>query len=134
MIYSVPHTGTHFLMKLLGMKAKHYDGMPEEDLIISPIRDPWETYVSWVSRGRDQDFDKPWRIFNEAWEAKEVLILPIDHKDRDNCLETLGKRLNMQLRTNWIPENTGNPKEVEKIDLSHIYSLPVVRGYYEQRT
>lgn len=133
-IYSVPHTGTYFLIVLLGIKARHYDTMPEAGgLIISPIRDPWQTYRSWVTRGRSlAGFDRAWRNFNAAFERLDVAVVPIDTPDRDEHLAALSERLERDLSTDWAAENVGPPAvEIARLTLDHIYNLPVVQKYYE---
>ena len=68
-ICSVPHTGTNFLHQLIsnaGFQCR--TGHTFREGGICPIRDPWETYVTWVSRGRDTDlFEQAWREFDEAY-------------------------------------------------------------------
>jgi|TARA_R100000501_G_C2617966_1_gene111452 hypothetical protein len=134
-IYSIPHTGTHFVQRLLGVKAKHVEGWKKTDeLIILPIRDPWTTYVTWVSRGRDQDFKEKWFLLNEIYETQDTLVLPIDTKDREMQLSKISARIGKDLETDWKPINNGPRKEVEYIDLSDVYKLPVVDRFYGSKT
>ena len=131
-IYSVPHTGTHFLKKLTGLHALHYNSdIGENEIIISPIRDPFDTWQSWQRRGSEQDFFTPWFNFSQAWEQLDVTVLPIDTPDRDKHLKALSIKLSTELYTDWMPENSKAGPDVElTVDLSSIYALPVVREYY----
>tara|TARA_R110000803_G_scaffold210685_1_gene283167 strand:- start:4844 stop:5407 length:564 start_codon:yes stop_codon:yes gene_type:complete len=138
-LFSVPHTGTHFLKQLLEsaglqVRARHWEGWSKTDQqIVAPIRNPYDTFVSWVNRGRDQDFLEKWQIFNEAYETQDLLILPIDTNDRDKRLRTFSAELGIKLDTDWTPVNQGNNQEIGFMDLSEVYNLPVVKQFYTQR-
>ena len=138
-LFSVPHTGTHFLKQLLEsageqVRARHWEGWSKTDQqIIAPIRNPYDTFVSWVNRERDQDFLEKWQIFNEAYETQDLLILPIDTNDRDKRLRSLGAKLGLRLQTDWTPVNQGNNQDIGYVDLSEVYDLPVVKQFYSQQ-
>ena len=94
-IISIPYTGTHFIKNLLesaGLKvrARHVEAWePTPDLIIAPIRNPLDVYISWISNERDQDFFKKWKDFNKMFEEQNLFILPLDTEDRDDYLAEL---------------------------------------------
>jgi hypothetical protein len=136
-LISIPHTGTHFLKKILenaGFKLniKHIEGWkPMDELIVSPLRDPYETYVSWVSRERDQDFTEKWHMFNDMYEAQNVEVVPIDTDNKRDHLKRLGDKLDTILTTDWKPVNSSGKKvKVDWVDLKEIYDLPVVKQFY----
>ena len=138
-LYSVPHTGTHFLKGVLEsageqVRARHWEGWtPTDETIVAPIRNPYDTFVSWVNRERDQDFLEKWEIFNKAYETQNLLILPIDTNDRDKRLRTLGAELGLKLQTDWTPVNQGNNQDIGYVDLKEVYELPVVKQFYKQQ-
>jgi hypothetical protein len=135
-IISIPYTGTHFIKNLLesaGLKvrARHVEAWePTPDLIIAPIRNPLDVYISWISNERDQDFFKKWKDFNKMFEEQNLFILPIDTEDRDCYLAELSSVLGVKLKTDWKPINQKVRRGVETVDLSEVYSLPVVRKFY----
>ena len=138
-IYSIPHTGTHFLKDLLEksgltVKALHIEGWkPTKEHIINPIREPFKTWVTWESRNREQDFKIRWLLLDEIYRTQDVSIIPIDTDDRDKHLQDLSKRLNLELYTEWKPVSSQPHKAVKKIDLKEIYYLSVVKKYYSNQ-
>ena len=138
-IWSIPHTGTHFLKHLLEnagieCKARHFSGWElTDDLVIAPIRDPKKTLQSWIARGREQDFNEMWQIFDTAFQTQNMFILPIDTQCRDKELIELSKILGVELKTDWEPLNKGISNNDETGDLSSIYNLSVVKKYYSTK-
>ncbi len=138
-LFSVPHTGTYFLKGVLedaGFKvhARHWEGWRlSGDLIVAPIRNPYDSFTSWVSRQRNQNFQEKWDMFNKAYESDQrMIIVPIDTHDRDVHLKRLSNFLNTDLATDWTPVNSAKVSDVGPVDLSDIYSLPVVKKFYNQ--
>ena len=134
LIRSIPHTGTHFLMHLIeshGMtpRTKHVNGWEGEECIC-PIRDPYETYCSWATRERQQDFTQQWLFLNEIYTQNKGIFLPIDTEDRDKYLDRLSDHLKVKLTTDWKPQNSLEGDKLRpKVDLSTVYDLPIVRGF-----
>jgi hypothetical protein len=138
-LFSVPHTGTHFLKEVIEsagvpVKARHVEGWSmTDDLVVCPIRNPLDTYKSWIARGRDQDFTEKWNLLNTIYKEQQPLIIPIDTDERDRFLKMLGILLGKTLTTDWSPVNKGiNKKQDVDVDLSDVYSLQVVRDFYGQ--
>jgi len=138
-LFSVPHTGTLFLKGVIersgiDVRARHWEGWePSDELIVAPIRNPYDTYVSWVSRGRDQDFKEKWEIFNDAFMSNQkMVIVPIDAHNRDDYLNLLSNALGVTVKTDWTPVNIAASKDIGPVDLSDIYNLPVVKQFYTQ--
>lgn len=131
-ICSVPHTGTNFLHQLIsGAGFQCRTGHTFRDGGICPIRDPWETYVTWVSRGRDTDlFEAAWREFDEAFHDLDLFVLPIDTKKRELQLSNLERMLKVDLPTDWKAVESGERVKVTKKPLKRIYDLPLVKKYY----
>lgn len=141
-IRSVQHTGTNFLDQLLRdngwyVRATHWTSKLREGLTISPIRDPWMTYVTWISTRRNESYLGQWKLFNEAYlNNPDLWIVPVDTQDRDEHLQALAERLKCSLTTDWKPQNTHERLPVERTDkvndlLNEVYNLPVVRKFYE---
>lgn len=137
-IYSVQHTGSRFIKSILlnhgwdFVDVKHYQTPYFTDgLCISPIRNPWDAYISWVSRGRCEDFYQAWHNFNETFlKNPDLWIVPVDTLNRDKYLRALSYRLDCDLSTDWMPVGCGPRKQVKNIDLTEIYQLPIVRKFY----
>ena len=140
-LFSVPHTGTHFVQSLLkryGVETdlRHYgDGViPRNEVIVSPLRDPWMCWVTHYSRGRTLDqFYEAWIEFNRYAQNPNVYLLPLDTNNRETYLANLSKRLNKRLSTNWIPVSGGERKKPDEIDLSEVYNLDIVKMFYEPK-
>lgn len=142
-VRSVQSTGSHFIMKLLRrngfhVNLHHFDKHQTEGLVVCPIRDPWDTYVTWKSKkygDKFNDYDTQWCRFNQAWlDNDELFVLPIDISHRLRYLVKLGKVLDTRLTTDWKKEGSIPHIQVEKVDLSHIYELPVVRKFYGEHS
>lgn len=138
-IISVPHTGTNFLNKLvtdagfMTVRCHHWQkkDLDKEGLILSPIRDPWKTWITWQSRNRQDDFFESWFLFNQVYQENPYLfILPIDTPAKFDYLKMLSCMLKVDIQTDWSPVESQPHKEVVKKDLSAIYNLSVVKKFY----
>ncbi len=142
-VYSVQHTGTNFIHKVLmdagwNCRVTHWTSANVEidGIVISPMRDPWKTYITWVSRQRKEDFLGQWKLYNKAFVRNPNLyIVPIDTEDREEHLSRLSKKLKCELNTDWKPVESRNRVPVERTEavnkiLDEVYSLPVVRKFY----
>ena len=137
-IRSVQHTGTGFIDDMLSkagwkVRTTHYTESTVKDrgLIISPIRNPYDCYVTWISRKRTEDFFQTWRWFNEMYlENPDLIVVPIDTEDREDHLQNLCKKLKCHIVTNWKPVNSEPREDVKPINLDEIFKLDVVRKYY----
>ena len=137
-IYSVQHTGSKFIKHVLLSHGwdfcdiKHYQQTYFTDsLCVSPIRNPKDAYISWISRGKTEDFYKYWCNFNDTYlNNTDLWIVPVDTPDRDYHLSKLSDRLDCKLSTDWQPVGCGPRENVPVIDLSAVYDLPVVKNFY----
>lgn len=137
-IFSVPHTGTHFVKELLEahglqVKAKHVEGYKDdEEIIILPVRDPEATCKSWSARGRRDGFIERWEKLNEISQNPNAHILPIDTDDRDEYLKALSKVLNVELNTDWYPVNQFNRIGQVDINIDEVYAIPLIKSLYRK--
>lgn len=137
-IRSVQHTGTNFIHKVLmdagwNCRATHWTNANVKDtgLMISPIRNPKDVWVTWCSRDRQEDFNHMWSLFNQVYlENPNLFIVPVDTEDREDYLNLLSQRLKCDLKTDWTPVESREHKNYMDRDLSNIYELPVVRKFY----
>ena len=152
MVYSVPHTGTHFSVDLLAQhgiitKSHHFNINPRwldnsrmttDFPKICPIRDPRAAWVTWNSReqrmtdGRVEVFFGMWKVLDEVCRRWDVTVLPVDTPDRDKYLVELGAVFNTELKTDWTPKGSGYRKDVEPIDMTEIFNLPIVKKFYPE--
>lgn len=139
-IISVKHTGTNFISKILEdnevgrVRCSHWlTSNPNRKFIISPIRDPYETYITWYSRGRfGPDYYKEWEIFNEAYLKGIAHIVPVDISTRKYYLDKLSEEIGIELKTNWKKVEHQERFVPPSISLKNVYDLPVVKRYYEE--
>lgn len=115
-IYSIPHTGTHFLDKLLTdhgvnlYRSVHITGDPEvEDWerLIVPLRHPLKVAQSWSNR-QDRKGPSAWKQWVPAWTqlaGLRAFFFPIDAEDRNKRLKDLSEYVGVHLETDWTPEN-----------------------------
>lgn len=118
-LYSIPRTGTRFVMGLLShvradFKQQHiiFDAAPVEPLVV-PVRNPLHCWLSWSS--------EPYSWFSEGWffAAWSTLILqtinhpmvyyfPLDTDDREGVvrglLEFVDRKEADVSRWRWEPE------------------------------
>jgi hypothetical protein len=77
-LISIPHTGTRTLAKHLGITQFFHVGQneadfPDDDHIDFPVRDPFDTYVSWVCfEGKGTEFFRRAEIAIDYLEDKNV--------------------------------------------------------------
>jgi len=135
--FSVQHTGTHFMIKLLQgngfcVNASHFGNSKVSGFTVCPIRSPRSAYRTWVSRGfKSEDFATQWERFNNAFLTNDQLfVLPIDTFDRAIYLEELGGLLGKVLSTDWKKVSSLPNGEVPYKDLTHICKLPLVEKFY----
>lgn len=140
-IASVPHTGTHFIKELItssGVKIdqKHFASheIDYNQLIISPIRDPHDCYVTHKSRGHlDETFFYSWFEFNRVYESNaDLMVIPIDQVDnREIYLSQLSKKLGIPLTTDWQPVSSKDREDITRgsVNLRYLYNLPVVKDF-----
>ena len=147
LIYSVPHTGTKFTRSLiLGEEvSRHYDQIPfqlDENTIVSPIRNPRDTWQTWAQRntpslGNDEvrlfhRYLANWLMFNQYFlEHPGLLILPIDTPERRIHLEYISERLGKSFETDWTPVGSAphsHPRST--LNISAVYRLEVVKEFY----
>lgn len=133
-VCSVPCTGGEFLHSLItssGFQCRNGHTFKEGG--IAPIRDPWETYVSWVSQGWDVDkFESAWAEFDEAYKDLNLFIIPVDlKKKRELALSNLERKLKVDLTTDW-DLGEGEREKVKKKALARVYKLPLVKKFYKK--
>jgi hypothetical protein len=152
MILTVPHAGTRFMRTLLsrheaGRTYVHtfwtdeaIEGQINGTPIISPLRDPYEVYCTWMARygSTRPETDRPmelcWERLAELDERYDVFYLPLDVPSRSQRLKDLEALLDQPLSTTWekvASFRPGKPRETppEK-DLQWIYDLPMVKQFY----
>lgn len=104
-VMSVQHTGTRFLVDLLGCKGahvQHIHGVEGEKLegktMVVPLRHPRAIAESWHNRGKScLDLVDRFKELIEDYEG-EYVVLPIDNEEREANLAALG-----DYKTNWKP-------------------------------
>lgn len=145
---TIQHTGTQFFKQLfrahgVSFNHKHLgrDDMPDHpgDITVCTVRDPKTCYISTKSRGRyDQCFHKGYQELNELWEQQsdKIFFIPIDQHDKaQQILNKLSDTIGIKLSTDWEPISSRRHKtNIELIDLSIEYSLPVIEAFYGQTT
>jgi hypothetical protein len=150
-IISVPHTGSNFLKKLLGVGYKHAKaffeyGDPEgrrrypvlPDVMVVPLRHPEDNWQSWVRRydGSDapwvQNHYNQWKCLERLYnEGEEMIFVPLDVPDRELYLDALRKHVGKKLLTDWEPVNsTGRKKKEFKKDLSYVWDISFIKEIY----
>lgn len=129
LVPTIRHTGSHFILDLLGSDvgcAKNpgqQDGTPGEiiwdhvdanlkffaDLgsrhpMVIPLRHPKVAAASWRGRGKDQKvMISHFRMVLDHLDPLDPLYLPIDSEDRTHFLNEIRNELDMPLKTNWEP-------------------------------
>lgn len=114
LLYSIPHTGTHFTAKLLDgllSGAVHITGDPEDTSkytkIVVPLRHPEKVAESWAKRFELRG-SQQWKQWEAAWEYlyelepdPRVFFFDLERKDLKGLSEFVGQ----ELTTDWAPEN-----------------------------
>lgn len=129
-VYSIPHTGTHFLDKLLTdhhvnlWRSIHITGEPEveewERLVI-PLRHPRQVAKSWAKRFH-KNGNQTWKSWSKAWLQLSLLrghFFIIDG-DRDYELKALSDYVGVELTTDWAPQNHMEGDESDVISESQV--------------
>lgn len=142
MIVSVMHTGTGFMRKLLsgvgvGCVNTHWEDFapksyPESMRFISPLRHPYDTFVSWYSRDKfGPAFFKQWNEINEAYLKDEIaMILPLDLPNKNEHLHRLSLLLGVEIATDWQRVSSWDRKVPPQTDISEVYGLQIVKDFY----
>lgn len=130
---TIRHTGSHFVLHLLGVKgrvncftwrtaqqASHnsvvFDHvLPHQrhiylDLIkrhttIVPLRHPYLTQKSWQDRNRDlDDMIAMWEVMANDIAPLDPHFLPLDVDNRDDYLHNINRTSGLYLQTDWTPQ------------------------------
>lgn len=132
-IVSVPHSGTRFLMERLGIDIHAHTSWSWERLIktigvrrlIVPLRDPVSVWTSWARRSSRDVF--PFAEFFFAWAGLHTLdtMFSLD-------VICIDKQSDPRI-TDWSPVGNTQVARFESFpaDLRAVYSLPIVKRYYE---
>jgi len=150
-VFSVPGSGTNSLLFILrnaglGVHQRHYGAPPRQvfrDMTdwprASSIRRPEDNWVTFYAIGHHNrfSFKQCWMEFNERFlKDEELLILPVDHPERDNYLNHMEEQLGVKLQTDWEPQNSrpehNHDLEISKEDMDFVYELEVVKKFYER--
>lgn len=145
-ILSCNRSGTLFLKSLLmpymgEIPFTHWNMFCVDspcEMILSPIRDPYDVYVSLYSNNVwGFDFFRVWELFNQAYEKGIIKhILPVDlperrEQDLAELSNILGEHIHFcDLKTNWKKVNSSTREKAPYVDLCNVYDLPVVRKFY----
>lgn len=138
-IVSVPHTGTRFLKKRLGIEDHIHSNSNWEKLwdtidgryVIAPLRSPPTVWRSWCRRHANRDplewvghFMAGWFALNALDQMIDVDMICVD-KQEDPRID------------DWQPvgEFEGRPTDwkLHKVDLRTLYNLPIVYRNYGGR-
>lgn len=139
-ILSVKHTGTNFLHQIIregigDVRTAHYSSSNPDKLpkiVLSPIRHPYDCFVTWYSRGRfGPDFFTEWKLLNECYLQSIPMIVPVDTDQGPMYLQKMANKLDCILETNWEPVESQTRYTPPNIDLSEVYELEVVQKFYE---
>lgn len=134
-VASCPHSGSHFVVDLLGYPLRSeargnercqnlYHVYPGEsleiikrhvdagDTLVSPMRHPMAVAQSWANRGKPiaehpvhQPMIELFRNLIDIVDKWGVTYLPLDVPDRDRWLKRLGERIGAELKTDWRPKS-----------------------------
>jgi len=146
---SIPHTGSHSLQHLLNLQNFihiHDENINEHlmkaDLIVAPLRNPRNVWLSWVRRFNKSpnEYVKRGALFLHCWERMnhystcyQIHFLPMDTYDREDHLIRMGNLVGMKLKTDWPLVNGSQapiPETIPFIDFREIYSYEFVRSFY----
>lgn len=127
-VTSIPHTGTHFLMDLLGFRKpwrefthgwqssnaghrfdhilpqqKHlFLPLIEKEMTFIPLRHPRAVLKSWEDRGKPVTvLEAMWRVLVEDIHPLNPIYIPVDTTAREGSLEDARERSGLDLETNW---------------------------------
>ena len=148
-VLTVPGSGTHSMIGILkdaGLKVhqRHYGAPPREVLVdmsswarVSTIRDPVDNYGSFYNGGHNKlfNFQRCWEELNDRYlYDNQLLVLPIDHPDRDKHLRYMSAVLDVELKTDWEPLNKAEYREGRPVMPDEIFEiirdLEIVKKFY----
>ena len=133
-VFSIPHTGTRFLMERLGVGLHTHSTMKWSNVanylsgkqVIVPLRRPEEVWVSWCNRYGARDFPYGW--FFLAWaglaRADEMFALDVI------CID---KKEDPRI-TDWerVGHESPRTKDCElTTDLKMLWRYPIVSRNYD---
>jgi len=134
-IVSVPHTGTRFLKKRLGIKDhihtvalwEHLLEKTEGRTIISPLRNPVSVWRSTTRRWVTPDIPLDTHSFLRSWYMLHALSLV-----RDIDFIAIDKQQDERI-TDWAPVGKGDEGRAvhPDIDLKPLYELPFIKEFYQ---
>jgi hypothetical protein len=128
LVASVPHSGSRFVLKLLGKPAFFWHVYQGESLeyitelgkfcpVVVPLRHPRAVAQSWVNRGKPirthakhEAMCVMFRTLIDVVDKLKPLYLPVDVPNRDEYLSAL-KGVAGELHTNWEPVTDGLPQK-----------------------
>jgi hypothetical protein len=144
-IVSIPHMGTRAAIDALGCKHSHvfvrelddWKGFTEP-LLICPLRDPLNTWRSWVKRVNvghgavDLDlFQKQFHHLEALDKEYDFFYLPVDRPNFD-LLDELSDRLGILVRLGKIGNmNASFKTDHPEPNWEYIYNLPFIKRFYE---
>jgi hypothetical protein len=155
-VVSIPHSGTRGLKDLLGCHHVHLwciwprlDAELMDNVVIMPLRDPQQIWISWLNRAGTKEridlnrFEKQWRKLVQLDRIFDITYVPVDHPARDEIIQDVAHRLQIEVNPTW--EKVGHmggdpqwvidhPDEIPEIDWDFIYNLPMVSKFYEQES
>jgi len=151
-VLSIPHSGTRSLCEMLDCEHVHtfvpwsrIDAEIEDDVVITPLRDPKKLWQSWLNRFNtvhkiDLDrFEGAWRNLELADKVYDIWYVPVDHPARDERLQAIADRLEIEVNPTWerVGHMGGDPEWVERnkdklpvINWDYIYNLPFIKRLY----
>lgn len=126
LILSVMHTGTTtlkdsarpraFEMQAHVHETRAFPCSQQAAVIGMPIRDPLDTWRSWMRRGRSEKlFRLSWLLLDWFWTEfrDKIVVVPVDRPERDAALAELSERSELPLETDWTPLNAFKGERVD---------------------
>ncbi|NIR52894.1 hypothetical protein GWO43_30200 [candidate division KSB1 bacterium] len=122
---SIPHTGTNLLLNILKatglpdwtlaepQEGIHHGHVMDAYLaerfdcpIVSPLRHPHVTEISWRKRDKDTtEMCEGFRVLANL----DPIVVPVDSPQRDKHLKDAGKKLKLELTSEWpVTNSIGN--------------------------
>jgi len=98
--------------------------------IIIPLRHPYLVQESWVRRGKPlSELIENFKLLINELDPLNPLYLPIDVENRQDYLDEINKKLDLDLRTNWSIVNS--KKHTYNISYKDIDPAPSIRRFVE---